>query len=107
MRLTLLDTIGLVVMLGSSVAAQTTAKDVYLAYRAALATAKTMEAVRPYLAASAVAQVDATPAEAKPTLLGTLKQLAAANVTVIAETDAGSTHLLIVDGISGDDRPVR
>src|SRR5215471_18720649 len=98
MRLTLLDTIGLVVMLGSSVAAQTTAKDVYLAYRAALATAKTVEAVRPYLA---------TPAEAKPKLLGTLKQLAAANVTVIAETDAGSTHLLIVDGISGDDRPVR
>lgn len=85
-----------------------TPAQVYLAYREAFAKATSLEALQPFLSASLVAKVSATPQAERPKLLGTLKMLADVyQVHVTGETDLPDTHILIVDGVDGADKPMR
>lgn len=85
-----------------------TPSQVYLAYRDAFDKATSLEALQPYLAASVVAKVSATPATERPKVLGTLKTLNNVfQVHVTAETDTPEGHVLIVDGVDAGDKPVR
>lgn len=99
----------LFLLLSVSLSAQVqTPSQVYLAYRDALPKATSLEALQPFLAAPVVAQVTSTSSDQKPKLLDTLKTLNAAyQVRVTAETDTPDGHVLIVDGVNGQDRPIR
>lgn len=100
----------LILLSGPALLAQVqTPSQVYAAYREALTKATSLEALHPYLSAQVLAKATAVAAEARPTVLGELKALNAASaVTVIAEMDAADgTHVLIVDGVSPDERPIR
>lgn len=93
-------------LISSTVYAQQTPAQVYLAYRAALEHATSVDQLRPFLSAPVLVQVDAVPSKEK--VLDQIKQLTIAyQIHVTAETDTPDGHVLIVDGVDGGDRPIR
>jgi hypothetical protein len=85
-----------------------TPSQVYLEYRAAFEQATSLEALRPYLAAPVLGQVDAVPPTERPKLLDAMKVINAAfQVHVTADTATPEGHVLIVDGVDGAGKPIR
>jgi hypothetical protein len=74
--------------------------ETYLAYRAAMLKAKSIEAMTPWLAREARAQVDEMPEEERPMMFEFLQEMSGAitNVKVVGEKVDGDTALVQVEG---------
>jgi hypothetical protein len=81
---------------------------VYQAYRAAFEHAQDFTPLRPYLAASVLAQIEAAPLPNHPRLFAMAKEAAAVwQVTLVTDTALSTgDHVLAVQGVDSKDRPL-
>jgi hypothetical protein len=73
---------------------------VYLGYRAALASATTLDDLRPWLSKDGLAKLDSMPKDQRAMMLGMIKDVSSAitNVRVVRETVTGERAELQVEG---------
>jgi Flp pilus assembly protein TadG len=96
-------------LLATPLGAQTqTPTEVYTAYRAAFEHATDFTPLRPFLAASVLAQVDATPTATRPQLFTAVKATSQVRrITGITETTlVTGDHVLTVQGVDARDQPL-
>jgi len=100
----------LLLFCGVVLQAQTqTPLQVYTAYRTAFEQASDFQSLRPFLSASAIHQIDATPVADRPQVFALLKQTSAVKILELVSETTLSTggHVLLVTGVTGDDRPLK
>jgi hypothetical protein len=86
--------------------ASQTASEFYVEYRAALAKAKAIEDLSPYMSKEMKAKVESTPAAERPKMFEFVKQMSASmtNVKVLKETKTAEGVTLTVEGMDGTDK---
>ena len=100
--------LALAMCIGVAVSAQTpapkTASEAYLAYLAAMKTAKKIEDVMPFMAAETLAQIKQTPAAQRPEMFDMIKTMVTSNsnVKVLKETPNAKGATLSVEGVGPD-----
>jgi hypothetical protein len=78
-----------------------TASEFYLAYSAAMAKAKTIDELLPYMSKQRVDQVKGTPADERAMMFDMVKEMGAKNVKVVKETPSAAGATLETTGTDG------